>query len=222
MPRKVNPKLVSCHPPSAAIRAITGPDPVGVIQAANTRAIEMLDMVINLLQSTRKKIVAGASSWPTISDALGESLQRRFRMNADDRTIWINKGERTVDVLIRRIQGARQILADGSMRYVCLGRATVNFTIGGKTCAGQGCVGATRAVSCEGISQIVLCARWWGDAMGINKLDAQARTLLHECFHIYFGFIGDAGVLANAHCYDQFVLDVNGVPVPADRVGSCP
>jgi hypothetical protein len=221
--RPVRANFVSCNRPNAAITAITGPNPVGTIQAANTRAIALLDRVIDELQFTRNRIVAGAASgWPTISDVVGQALERRFHLNANNRNIWTRRGEGTVDVLIRRILGARQILADGSMRYVCLGRPTVNFTIGGKTCAGEGCVGRTRAVSCGGISQIVLCEPWWRDDLGIAKLDAQARTLLHECFHIYFGFIGDKGNLANAHCYDEFVLDLNGLAVPAKLVGRCP
>jgi hypothetical protein len=169
------------------------------------------------LQFTRNRIVAGAASgWPTISDALGQALERRFHLNANNRNIWTRRGEGTVDVLIRRILGARQILADGWMRYTCLGAATVSLR-GCSTKPGNGCVGQTRAASCGGNSQIVLCEPWWSDG-----LDDQATTLLHECFHIYFGFIGDKGNLGNAHCYDQFVLDLNELAVPANFVGSCP
>lgn len=220
--RKVNPKFVDCRSPSPAVRAITGANPVATIQAANTRAIELLDYVIYELQTTRKKIVAGATGWPTISDALGQALQRRFRMDANDRTIWTSKGSRSVDVLIRRIRGARQILADGSMRYTCLGAATVTL---GKCDVkeGNGCTVDTRAVSCGGHSRIVLCVPCWqDDNPPLNRLDSQARTLLHECLHIYFGRIGDEGIFTNAHCYDQFVLDLNGLAAPANRVGRCP
>lgn len=223
--RPVNAKFVSCYPPSNAIAAITGRDPVGTIQKANTRAIELLDNVIKQLKTTRKKIVAGAKpTAPTVSNLMRQALQHRFRMNVNDRNIWIRSGSGSIDVLIRRFQGARQILADGWMRYVCLGRANVNFTLGGKTCAGQGCTGNTRAVSCGGISQIVLCVPWWRDPAGDNqaRLNNQAKTLLHECLHIYFEFIGDTGNLANAHCYDHFVLDLNSLPIPADRIHSCP
>lgn len=215
--RRVNPNLVSCNPPSAAIAAITGPDPVGPITAANARAIELLGNVIDELQATRDNIVAGADpSFPTVSDGVAQALQDRFHMDASDRNIWTRRGEGTIDVLIRRFRGARQILADGAMRYQCLGGAAITFT-GGARCAGPACTGGTRAVSCEGASLLVLCAPFWSDAA-----DDQAATLMHECFHIYFGFIGDTGNLANAHCYEQFVSDFNAVAVPAVFAGSCP
>lgn len=222
--RPVNAKFVSCHPPSDDIAAITGRDPVGTIQKANTRAIELLDNVINQLKTTRKKIVAGAKpASPTIPNAMAQALQHRFRMNANDRNIWIRSGSGSVDVLIRRFQGARQILADGWMKYTCLGRTTVNLT-GCTVNEGNGCTGNTRAVSCGGHSRIVLCAPWWRDPVGNvqARLNNQAKTLLHECLHIYFEFIGDTGNLANAHCYDHFVLDLNNLPIPADRLNSCP
>lgn len=222
-PRQVRASFVSCNRPSAAIEAITGPDPVGTIQAANTRAIELLDFVIDEPQDAHKKIVAGAApAFPTISPAVTRALECRFQMNANNRNIWTRRGSGTVDVLIRRFRGARQILADGWMRYVCLGRPTINFTLGGKTCAGVGCDAGTRARSCGGISQIVLCEPWWSDDLGIDKLDAQARTLLHEAIHIYFEFINDTGNLANAHCYDQFVFNLNWLDVPERVKSRCP
>ncbi len=54
--------------------------------------------------------------------------------------------------------------------------------------------------------------------------DGQAGTLVHEALHIYLGFIGDqeSGNFANAHCYEQFVLDMNWLDVPVAFVGSCP
>lgn len=218
--RRVNPNFVSCNPPSAAIAAITGPDPVGVITAANARAIELLTSVIDELQFTRDNIIGGAEvGSPTISDGLALMLADRFKMDASDRNIWTRRGEGTVDVLIRRFRGARQILDDGAMRYQCLGGATVDFTIGSVRCAGEACDADTRAVNCAGASRLVLCEAFWSDLP-----DDQAGTFLHECLHIYFGHIGDQekANLANAHCYEHFVADFNGVPVNADFVDSCP
>jgi hypothetical protein len=216
--RRVNPNFVSCNPPSPTIAATTGADPVGVITAANTRAIELLDNAIDELQTTRNQIVAGEPvAWPVISDATASALQNRFHIDANDRNVWTGRGEGTVDVVIRRLRGARQILNDGWMRYQCLGGAHVDFNFGGVHCVGDGCTAGTRAVSCAGASKIVLCTPFWSD-----PADDQASTLLHECFHIYFSFIGDTGNLANAHCYEQFVSDLNNIPVPAIFVGMCP
>jgi hypothetical protein len=220
--RPVRASFVNCNKPDAATAAITGPDPVGTIRRANTRAIELLDNAIVQLRTTRNRVVAGAAAgFPTVSDALGQALQLRFRLDGNLRSTWTWTGPRSAHVLIRRLLGSRQILADGWMRYTCLGAPTV--TLG--RCQGNGCPldrPNRRAVSCGGHSRIVLCRAWWTDDLGINKLDAQARTLLHECFHIYFGFIGDTGTFANAHCYDQFVFDLNGLAVPTALVGRCP
>jgi hypothetical protein len=216
-PRPVRASFVSCNPPNAAIAAITGPDPVGAIQAANTRAIELLDHAIIDLQNTRNAIIAGAAPATAVSDVMRAALNDRFHLNANDRSVWNGRAEGSTFVIVRRLRGARQILADGFMRYVCLGRANINFTFGGINCAGQGCVGDTRAATCDGVSQLVLCAPWWTDG-----LDDQAATLLHECFHIYFGFIGDDGNFANAHCYEQLTMTLNGLPVQAGFADACP
>ena len=224
-PRPVRSNFVSCHPPSAAIAAITGPDPTGVITRANTRAIEMLDRAINQLQTARTAVRGGAAPVaPAVSDVIRQAVQRRFRMNTGDRNIWTQSTSRTILILIRRLRGARQILADGAMRYTCLGPAAVNLkSADGRTCAGACCVGSVVACSCGGFSRILLCRPFWRDEAGqVQSLDFQASTLVHEAVHIYFQFIADSGNVANAHCYEQFVLDLNGLAVPADFVASCP
>jgi hypothetical protein len=212
--RMVRPNFVSCNPPSPAIAAITGPDPVGVIDAANARGIQLLDDVIDELQSTRDAIVGGAViGFPTISDVVATALQSRFGMDPNNRDIWVRQGEGTVAVLIRRFRAIRRTLAEGWLQYTCLAGAAIATP----TCAGPACVGATRAVSCEGVSRLFLCAPFWADSA-----DDQAMTLVHESFHIFFGFIRDTGHLANAHCYEQFVADLNNVPIPAAFAASCP
>ena len=226
-PRPVRANFVSCHPPGAAIAAITGPDPVGVITRANARAIVLLDRAINQLQTARNSIRGGAApAAPVVSNAVRQAFQRRFGMNTGDRNIWTQSSARTVLTVIRRLRGARQSLADGWMKYTCLGPAapaTVTLNgAGGRTCTVEGCAGEV-AFTCGGISRIVLCRPFWrDDANSVQSLDFQASTLLHEAVHIYFAFISDTGNFVNAHCYEQFVLDLNGLAVPADFVGSCP
>lgn len=216
-PRSVRANFVSCNTASAAVAAITGPDPVGRIDRAAKRAVELLDNAINELRTTRNRIVAGAvAGFPTISDRTGQVIQSRFHIDPNNRSIWTGTGARSVHILIRRLMGARQILADGWMKYTCLGPAQV--TLG--ACTGPGCPAdrpARRAVSCGGHSRIVLCRAWWSDT-----LNDQAATLLHESFHIYFGFIGDSGNFGNAHCYEHLVLDLNGLAPQAGFEAACP
>jgi hypothetical protein len=215
--RPVRANFVTCNRPNAAVAAITGADPVATIQRANRRAIELLNTAIDALQTTRNRIVAGAAAgFPTVSDALGQALQNRFHLDPNTRATWTSTAARSVHVIIRRLRGARQILADGWMKYTCLGPPAV--TLG--ACQGPGCPADRpnrRAVACGGHSRIVLCRAWWSDS-----LKDQAATLLHECIHIYFGFIADAGSFGNAHCYEHLVLDLNGLAPQAGFEAACP
>jgi hypothetical protein len=225
-PRQVPAAHVSCNNPSAAIAAITGPDPVGVIRRANRRGIEMLDRAIVQLQNVRNRIRGGAApTAPLVPDAMRQSFRRRFGMNTGDRALWTSTGARSILTVIRRLRGARQIMADGWMRYTCLAPAapaTVTLGSGANSCTVLGCEGEV-AFTCGGISRIALCRPFWrDDANNVRDVDFQASTLFHECFHIYFGFIGDDGNFTNAHCYEHLVLELNGLPVPADFDGMCP
>jgi Domain of unknown function (DUF4157) len=212
--RAVRANNVSCRTPSAAIAAVTGPDPVATITAADARAIELLDTVIDTLETNRNAILGGASiSFPTISDNTAQALQNRFGLDPTSRAVWTGRGPGSVHVLIRRFRMIRGLLDSGGVRYTCLAPANINSP----PCVGPGCGGQTRAVSCEGVSRLFLCTPWWSDSA-----DDQAATILHESFHIFFGFINDVGHLGNAHCYEQFVLDLNGLTVAPLFAGSCP
>ena len=212
--RKVRSNYVSCRNPTPAIAATTGPNPVATIAASDKRAIELLDTIIEELEGARNDILNGEEiAWPTIADVVALELRNRFKMNPDSRRVWTGRGAGTVYVLIKRYKAVRKILDGGWIRYTCLAPAIITTS----TCTGPACQGGTRAVSCENFYRIFLCRPWWSD-----PADEQAMTLLHEGFHIYFGFIGDTGNLGNAHCYEQFVYDLNGLTVPAAYVGMCP
>jgi hypothetical protein len=226
--RRVRASLVSCNRPSAAIAAITGPNPVARIQAANTRAIALLDRVITTMEQTRRRIINGTAPGAAVAPELRTALRSRFGMDSNDRSLWTGSGSRSALVLIRRFRGARQILADGWMAYTCLGpaapaRVTVNR--GGTPCTVEGCAGEV-AFTCGGNSRIVLCRPFWRDTSNrMQDIDFQASTLLHECFHIYFaGVIRDQQRqnIGNAHCYEQFVLDINFLAVPVEFRAACP
>ncbi len=212
--RLVRPSYVSCNPPSPAIAAITGADPVGALSAAVDRAVELLDNVIDELETTRNNIIAGApAAAPTISDAVALAIRNRFRINPENRNVWTGSGAGSIYVLLRRFRAVRSLLDGGWIRYTCLAGAYINTP----SCAGPGCVGATRAAACPGVTRIFLCRPFWA-----GTLDDRARILIHESHHVYYGFIGDTGHLGNAHCYAQFVLELNNLTVPAIYVGMCP
>jgi hypothetical protein len=226
-PRQVRSNFVSCNPANAAVTAITGADPLGAIRQAAARGVQMLDRAINQLQIARNRVRNGAAPVaPAVSDVIRDALQNRFHMVAGNRNIWTQSDPRSVLVLIRRLRGARQILADGWMRYTCLGPiapARVTLGSGSNSCTVLGCEPGEIAFTCGGISRIVLCRLFWrDDANNPTDVDFRASILAHEAIHIYFGFIADSGRFANAHCYQQFVMDLNGVPVPTELQGQCP
>ena len=74
-------------------------------------------------------------------------------------------------------------------------------------------------------SALFLCERFWNDAIqqqpGLPAVDNRAGTIIHEMLHMLFGHGPESsqkirGILdadpkrANAHCYNAFVLRVNG------------
>lgn len=224
-PRPVRKSFVSCHPPSAALKAVTGPDPVSVIQAANSRAIELLDYVIRDLEEKRRKIRAGKSTVDVVEDLpTRDALQRFFGMNADDRSMWTGSAAFSIRTLIRRLRGGRQILADGWMKYTCSGGP--DFPLGNcrASCTPNDPKSVRLAVTCPGHSRIVLCQPWWR-----LNLNCRALVLLHEAIHIYFGhlpsgkpLIGDTGNFRNAHCYHRFVSEMNWLEDVGRCRGLCP
>lgn len=211
--REVREGRVSCRNPSARLQATVGADPVGTIRAADARAIAMIDTVLDTLEGSRDRIIGGAPiGWPAISDHVALSLQNRFGLDPNSEEVWTGRSARSVDVIIRRYRAARRLLSGGFLRYTCIGARNPPPD----PCVGPGCGGETRAFTCGGVSRISLCGPWWSDS-----LDDQANTLVHEVLHIYFPHIGDTGHLANAHCYDQFLFDLNNLPVPALFQGAC-
>ena len=66
---------------------------------------------------------------------------------------------------------------------------------------------------------IRLCSPFWGAA----SVNLQGATILHETFHLWWDQINDHGSrpLHNAHCFEQLALDLAGIAIPADFVGSC-
>lgn len=210
--RRVRPGFVSCgrYPRTYPLFGVMGTtDPVSVIQAADSRAIQMLDDVIGDLEYTQSQIRGGIpAAWPTISDTVAVSLRNRFGVNPDDQDMWTSNGHRTrrgsatITLLLRRLQSIRRILAGGWIRY---------------TCISSGCDTDDWAWTYEGEFRIRLCRSFWH----ASDPDNQTLTLLHEAFHIYFGATDTGRHMWNAHCIEHFVADLNEVTITADFATSC-
>ncbi|MCP4119908.1 MAG: DUF4157 domain-containing protein [Desulfobacteraceae bacterium] len=200
--RRVRANLVNC---GGASPAIVGGNPLDTIRAADRRAIELLDDIIEELQSARRQIRRGQPiDSTTLSDCVGAQLRAQFNLNPEDRTIWTSHDARSVHTLIRRFQLTRRMLNRGFLRYVCLGPANLT-TANCPGYSGPCCGAGVWACACPTTARIYLCQRWWNGAD--TSPDMRALTLIHETFHIYFHDIADTGVWRNAHRYEQFVAN---------------
>jgi len=193
-------------------------DPVAVITAAEDRANEMFDAVIDELDFTLGRIRAGATiGWPTIADPIAEGL-RLMGLDPDDPAVWNapdGTGRRSVPLLLRRLRLIRGTIGAGSFFFFCLG--TGMRTIG--TCAvttGDICTGAV-LTTCAGEFLTAMCPDFWG-----LSPENQAARIVHESAHNFANFIGHTGRFTNAECFARLVQVYAGVPVAEQRLDLCP
>ncbi len=205
--RLVDPNHVSCdryantHPTIATIGTTT---PTAELQAADTRALEMLNNVIGELTYIRSLVQLGdPPAWPLISDVVGLALRNRLRLNPEDRNVWTGTGPRTVEIIIRWFGNIRFMLQSGLLRYTCLGQYAY-------------CGSDAWAYVFPPARRIYLCLQFWG-----GSLDNRALTLIHEAAHLYYGLVETGGGAGNVNCLEHFLADLNNVPVLPGFVGAC-
>jgi Domain of unknown function (DUF4157) len=203
--RLVDANRVSCNrfPRNYPIfTAIGTVDPVGVLQTADTRAIEMLTNVIDELSDIRTQVQAGATpAWPLISDEIARGMRQRLRLDPDNPLVWTGTGSGTVELIIRWYGNVRSLLTSGRMNYTCLD---------------PDCDADDWAAAIPGTSRIFLCRLFWHDSV-----DNRAFALIHEAAHVYYGLEDTGGGAGNAHCLEQFIADANGVPIDPQLVDAC-
>lgn len=193
-------------------------DPVGVITAAEDRANEMFDAVIDELDFTLGRIRGGAPiGWPTIADPIAEGL-RLMGLDPEDPAIWNapdGTGRRSVPLLLRRLRLIRRTIGAGSFFFFCLG--TGMRRIG--TCAattGDICTGAV-LTTCAGEFLTAMCPGFWS-----LSAENQAARMVHEAAHNFALFIGHTGRFTNAECFARLIQVYAGVDVAEQRVDLCP
>lgn len=211
--RKVVTSKVDCRSPSKKQQKTVGKDPVGTIASADARAIKMIDLVISVLEGGRQRIIGGAPiAWPTLSDAVAVGLKKRFGLDYNDKAVWTGTGAGTVFKIIARYKAVKTLLESGKLHYICLAPKKIKRSY----YSGEGCAGEW-AFAFDGENEMFLCKPWW-QASADNK----ATTLMHEAIHVVYAGVGDDGAkLKNAHCYEQYLADINGVSVPKAFKGSC-
>jgi hypothetical protein len=195
-------------------------DPVAVITAAEDRANEMFDAVIDSLDFARQRIIAGApAAWPTVSDALATGLQL-MGLDPADRAIWTapaGTGTRSVPLLLRRLRLIRGTIGAGSFFFFCNGTGMTRM---GNCTPPAGdahiCVGA-EAATCAGEFFTAFCPPFWA-----QSAEMQAATLIHESAHNFATFIGHTGRFTNAECFARLVQMFAGVDDADQRLDLCP
>lgn len=211
--RKVDASQVKCEGLSKKRQLIVGDDPVKAISDANERAIKHLGLVIDALNGAKKRIEGGAPiAWPTISDVVAIGLSKRFGLNFRDKEVWTGTGDKTVDALNERYQKVRAALFGDMITYFCLAPTkSEDPDHSGHKCGGEW------AFVIAGEFNMFLCKPWW-----TASLDDRATTLMHEAIHMADKTVSDSGrKTLNAHCYDHYLADVNGLTIPKPFVGSC-
>lgn len=190
--RVVNDAKVGCRTTGIPSLGISGPDAVAQLAAVNTEAILMAGSAQSSLFVER---LVGPSD-PNFATILQEELGLDIT-NAAHRA--------HMEIVERRFDLMSRVLESDFTGYTCIGAAQVTV---GACPTGDCCTGTTRACSCPGASHIVLCRPWW-----TGDVHQRPGTLIHEAFHIYFGFIGDFtnSRLSDAHCYTGFVERLAGV-----------
>jgi len=194
-------------------------DPVGIITAAENRAIQMMEDVLDSLEFTRRQIIGGApAAWPTISDALATGL-RLMGLDPDDAAIWTapeGTGTRSVPLLMRRLRLIRGTIGAGSFFFFCLG--TGRTRLGGCAVpAGTDICDGAVLTTCAGEFLTAFCPDFWS-----NSAEDQAARIIHESAHNFALFIGHTGRFTNAECFARLVQVFAGVPDAVQRVDLCP
>jgi hypothetical protein len=214
--RTVQAGNVDCNPPAATDAAVVGANPLATLRAADQRAIDVLTTAHDSLEYSRTRIIAGEPpSWPVISDQVGVGLRRIMRINPESAAVWTGTGPGSVFMVMRRFEIVRGLLRSGTINYHCRSPAGAC----GVGCGAPCCTPTANAASCFGIFHNFLCDPFWGRGRGPL---ARACTVMHEPFHMSFNFVGDAGRLANAHCYARLAFWINGEDSPPDLHTQCP
>jgi hypothetical protein len=177
---------------------ISGPDAVAAIQAADTRAIELLTGAETALRTQR---LAVAAPGYTADAAFDTGLMNRFGL-----AVTTAADLPTIEIIEREMATVRRYLETGNVRFMC---------------RGDTCTAGDWARAAPGTGLLKLCNPFWNTA----SLNQRGATIMHEAMHLWWDQIWDQGrrPLHNAHCFEQFALDIAGATadILPEFVGSC-
>jgi len=195
--RTVSPSRVSCnsYPRSYPIFSWMGTiDPVGEIQAADARAIELLTNAIDGLNFVMLNIQGGAfPAVPTFSDCMAESIHTRLRIDPENAASWTGSGPGSLRHFVRWLTNLRRTFQSGWVRYNCRG-PLCQPNYGAYIVSGQGFL-------------VNLCQNFWSTA----DVDIRALQLIHEFAHVYYDTEDSGRGAGNSYCIHGIVADLNNL-----------
>ena len=205
--RAVSASRVSCHsyPRTYPIFTWMGTnDPLGEIQNADARAIELLTSTIDQLESVMSRIQGGASPFvPTFSDCMAESIQTRLRINPENVGSWTGNRAGSVGHFIRWLINLRRTFESGWVRYNCRG-PLCESNFGAYILPGQGFL-------------VNLCVQFWSDPNN----DSRAIQLIHELAHVYYNTEDSGRGAGSSYCLHGVVADLNGLHTAVASLENC-
>lgn len=206
--RKIYSRKFHCNKEEAKETEITRGTPLKAVQTAEKEAIKLLTTAINRLKTARRKTLKPDNLDPAISDDVAKGFQDLLGLDATLRTNWINEGEeRTVPVIIRRLEIVRDLLDSGWIHYHCFSPK---------------CNSEDYAYAYPGEFHNYLCRKFWGP-----NVHERAATIIHEALHMSFKKISDSREggflnLYRAACYSRLIFLLNGIAAPPGTKNGCP
>jgi hypothetical protein len=179
--RKVREGNISCRQ-----TGLTGGVPGGLISGPD--AIGFITAANQKAVDLSQTAEAMLSKADAPDPKLVKALKDRFGLNTADPA-----HAKRIQILHREFKAVAGFLAGGSLYYEC---------------RSADCDTGDWAFTYAGQHTIHLCNPFWNAA----SLNLRGSTLLHETFHLWWDQVDDYGhpPLHNAHCFEQFALDLAG------------
>lgn len=179
---------------------LSGPQAFDIINQANSLAIELLRQAESTL-FVLPTIEPDSANATTVA-----ALQNRFGLGITDPA-----DLQFIPKLEFEYKQVKDYLDGGYTLYICrdpgcppLDNTEFAFTRLGGTAVEN--------------HTIHLCSPFWN-----SDASDQAATILHEAFHIHWDQVNDQGFpqVHNAHCFEQFALDLKGIPINPTFADAC-
>jgi len=178
---------------------ISGPDAIAQIRVVDASANAMANDAVSRLHDQLNNVDRSGYVADPVLDA---ALASRFGLSLTNHA---HRG--SITILERELRAVVRLL-DRGLFFVC---------------RDPGCDPGDWAFVLSGDEHTIrLCNPFWN---GGDTPNFQASTILHEAIHLWWDQVDDQGhpPLHNAHCFEQFALDLAGATseIPAEFTSAC-